>query len=290
MTADPPPYRPSGRSLVAALLGLVALLATAAAPALAQSISPIKASIEKRDLRVGFTPGPYEDAFKAGAAPVLGAQGYRIAYAHFSTGLEVNKAVAFDEIDANVMQHSVYLKAYNERNGTDLVGIVQVPTPPMGLYSRKHKTLSAVRSGATVAVPNDPVNLERALKILRDAGWIGLKPNANPVDVTELDVIANPSGIRIVPLEAAQAPRALDDVDFAAIQGNFAIFSGLKLTEALALEKMTAPYINVVAVRRGQADTPWAKAIVAAYRSDAFQAAIRADRFYDGFTLPDYFR
>ncbi|BCM83857.1 hypothetical protein [Methylobacterium indicum] len=95
MTADPPSHRPSGRPLVAALLGLVALLATAAAPALAQSGTPIKASIEKRDLRVGFTPGPYEDAFKAGAAPVLGAQGYRIAYAHFSTGLEVNKAVAF---------------------------------------------------------------------------------------------------------------------------------------------------------------------------------------------------
>jgi D-methionine transport system substrate-binding protein len=294
MIADPPASssersRRRGGVMLARRAVLAALLA-AAAPALAQPAAPVRAALAKPDLRVGFTPGPYEDAFKAGVAPVLEAQGYRIAYAHFSTGLEVNKAVAYDEVDANVMQHSVYLKAYNDRNGTDLVGIVQVPTPPMGLYSRKHTALSAVRPGATVAVPNDPVNLERALKILRDAGWIGLKANANPVDVTELDVTANPSGIRIVPLEAAQAPRALDDVDFAAIQGNFAIFSGLKLTEALALEKMTAPYINVVAVRRGQAETPWARAIVAAYRSDAFQAAIRADRFYDGFTLPDYFR
>ncbi|WP_128566242.1 MetQ/NlpA family ABC transporter substrate-binding protein, partial [Methylobacterium crusticola] len=249
-----------------------------------------RAAPETRDVRVGFTPRPYEDAFRAGIEPTLAGQGYRVAYAHFSTGLEVNKAVAHDEIDANVMQHSVYLKAYNERNGTDLVGIVPVPTPPMGLYSRKHKALSAVRPGATVAVPNDPVNLERALKILRDAGWIGLRPNGNPVDVTELDVTDNPKGIRIVPLEAAQAPRALEDVDFAAVQGNFAIFSGLKLTEALALEAMTAPYINVVAVRRPRAEAPWARAIVAAYRSDAFRAAIRADRVYDGFALPDYFR
>jgi hypothetical protein len=54
---------------------------------------------------------------------------------------------------------------------------------------------------------------------------------------------------------AAQAPRALDDVDFAAISGNFAIYSGLKLANAFALEKMTTPYINVVAVKRGNADS-----------------------------------
>jgi D-methionine transport system substrate-binding protein len=102
-------------------------------------------------------------------------------------------------------------------------------------------------------------------------------------------VIENPAGIRLVTLEAAQAPRVLDDVDFAAIQGNFAIFSGLKLGEALALERMTSPYVNVVAVRQASAETPWARDIAGAYRSDAFKAAIRADRFYDGFTLPDYF-
>ncbi|MEH3148359.1 MAG: MetQ/NlpA family ABC transporter substrate-binding protein [Methylobacterium frigidaeris] len=267
---------------------LAGLAAFAAGPAPAQTRAAGKPA-DKTELRVGFVPGPYEDAFRVGVEPTLKAGGYRIAYSHFSTGLEVNKAVAHDEIDANVMQHSVYLKAYNERNGTDLAGIVQVPTPPMGLYSRKYKTLAEVRPGASVAVPSDPVNLERALKILREAGWIELKPNGNPVDVTELDVIANPKKLRIVPLEAAQAPRALEDVDLAAVQGNFAIFSGLKLTGALALERMTPPYVNVVAVRRGKVETPWAQAIVAAYRSDAFKAAIRADRFYDGFTLPDYF-
>ena len=87
----------------------------------------------------------------------------------------------------------------------------------------------------------------------------------------------------------AQAPRVLPDVDYAAIQGNFAIYSGLKLTEAIALEKMGPPYINVVAVRKGNADAEWAKDIVAAYRSDGFKTAIRSDRFHDGFTLPDYF-
>jgi D-methionine transport system substrate-binding protein len=211
-----------------------------------------------------------------------------VKYYEFSTGLEANTAVFKNDIDANVMQHTVFLNAYNERQKTDLAGIITVPTPPMGLYSKKHTRADAVKAGMTVVVPNDPVNLQRALWILRDLGWIKIKDN-NPVDVTELDVSSNPNGIKIVPLENAQAPRALGDADFAAVQGNFAIYSGLKLTEAFALEKMTKPYSNVVAVRRGNVDAPWAKAIADGYRSDTFKTAIRNDKFYAGFVLPDYF-
>jgi D-methionine transport system substrate-binding protein len=136
---------------------------------------------------------------------------------------------------------------------------------------------------------NDPVNLQRALWVLRDLGLIEIR-DSKPIDVTELDVIKNPGGIKIVPLEAAQAPRALDDVDFAAVQGNFAIYSGLKLTNAFALEKMTTPYINVVAVKRGNAENPWAQDIVAGYKSQTFKTAILSDRFYEGFALPDYMK
>jgi D-methionine transport system substrate-binding protein len=243
----------------------------------------------KAELKVGFVPGPYIDEFKVGVAPELQKKGYRVRYVEFSTGLEANNAVFKGEIDANVMQHTIFLNSYNERQKTDLVGIVHVPTPPMGLYSKKHPLGTPITPGATVAVPNDPVNLQRALWILRDLGLVELR-DSKPVDVTELDVIKNPGGIKIVPLEAAQAPRAIDDVDFAAIQGNFAIYSGLKLTNAFALEKMTTPYINVVAVKRGNADTQWAQDIVAGYKSQTFKTAILSDRFYDGFALPDYLK
>ncbi|MGY4573262.1 MetQ/NlpA family ABC transporter substrate-binding protein [Bradyrhizobium sp. USDA 3256] len=243
----------------------------------------------KSDLKVGFVPGPYIDEFKVGVAPELEKKGYHVRYVEFSSGLEANNAVFKGEIDANVMQHTIFLNSYNERQQTDLVGIVHVPTPPMGLYSKKHPVGSPIKPGSTVAVPNDPVNLQRALWILRDLGLVEIR-DSKPVDVSELDVIKNPGGIKIVPLEAAQAPRALDDVDFAAIQGNFAIYSGLKLTNAFALEKMTTPYINVVAVKQANAGSPWAQDIVAGYKSQTFKTTILSDRFYDGFTLPDYLK
>lgn len=264
------------------LSGLLALSPLAVENSMAQQ--PTKA-----ELRVGFVPGPYIDEFKIGVEPELKKKGYKIRYVEFSTGLEANNAVFKSEIDANVMQHTVFLESYNERQKTDLVGVVHVPTPPMGLYSKKHPLGTPIKPGSSVAVPNDPVNLQRALWVLRDLGLIEIR-DSKPVDVTELDVIKNPGGIKIVPLEAAQAPRALDDVDFAAVQGNFAIFSGLKLTNAFALEKMTTPYINVLAVKKANATADWAQDIVAGYKSPGFKTAIRADRFYDGFTLPDYMK
>lgn len=266
----------------------IALIATSAL-SIVFDTGALAQTPDKKELKVGFVPGPYIDEFKIGVAPELQNKGYQIRYVEFSTGLEANNAVFKSEIDANVMQHTVFLNSYNERQKTDLVGIVHVPTPPMGIYSKKHALGEKIGAGAKVAVPNDPVNLQRALWILRDLGLIEIR-DSKPVDVSELDVIKNPGGIKIVPLEAAQAPRALDDVDFAAIQGNFAIFSGLKLTDAFALEKMTTPYINVVAVKRDNAETVWAKDIVEGYKSPNFKAAILADHFYDGFTLPDYMK
>jgi D-methionine transport system substrate-binding protein len=243
----------------------------------------------QQTIRIGFVPGPYADEFRQGVEPQLVRKGYAVRYVEFSTGLEANQAVYSGEIAADVMQHSVYLKSYNDRNRTDLVPVVQVPTPPMGLYSTKHRTLADVKRGTTVAVPNDPVNLERALKILQNIGWIRIRPNPNPVDVTEHDVIANPAGIRIVPLESAQAPRALEDVDYAAIQGNFAIASGHKLSDALALEQMTSPYVNQVVVKAANRNSRAITDIVTAYQSQEFRSAILGNRFYDGFRMPDYF-
>ena len=83
--------------------------------------------LAKPELKVGFVPGPYIDGFKAGVAPELQKKGYRIRYVEFSTGLEANNAVFKGEIDANVMQHTIFLNSYNDRQQTDLVGIVHVP-------------------------------------------------------------------------------------------------------------------------------------------------------------------
>jgi D-methionine transport system substrate-binding protein len=242
------------------------------------------------DLRVGFMPGPYRDAFKIGIEPQLKAKGYDVKYVEFSQGVQPNDAVNRGQIDANIFQHSIYLNANNVSQKFDLVPIVHVPTPPMGLYSKRWKSLADVPDGAVVTVPSDPVNTARALRILAAAGWVTVKPGVDPVQVSERDISANPKKLKIVPIDAAQAPRSLEDADLSAIQGNFAVAYGLKLTESLKLEEMTLPYVNVVAVKRRNQDARFAQDIVEAYKSASFQKAFEANPVWQGYRLPDYFR
>ena len=267
-------------SRCAAVIAALAVTTTLLAPSATQAA----------DLAVGFMPGPYRDAFSAGIAPQLEKQGYKIRYVEFSQGVQPNDAVQNGHIDANIFQHTLYLEASNKRQGFDLVPVIHVPTPPMGLYSQRHRSLDSVPDGATVTLPSDPVNAARALNILAALGWIKLKPGVDPIAVSERDLVENRKKLKLIPLDAAQAPRSLADADLAAIQGNFAVASGLKLTSALKLEDMTLPYINVVAVKRGNADAAFARDIAAAYRSDAFQQVFKANPAWHGYRLPDYFK
>ncbi len=246
-------------------------------------------SAHAADLRVGFMPGPYRDAFTQGIEPQLKKQGYTVKYIEFSQGVQPNDAVERGQIDANIFQHTLYLNATNKQQGFDLVPVVQVPTPPMGLYSQRHQSLGTVPDGATVTLPADPVNAARALNILAAIGWVTLQPGVSPLSVSERDVVNNPKRLKLVPLEAAQAPRSLADADIAAVQGNFAVASGLKLTDALKLEDMTLPYVNVVAVKRGNENAKFAKDIAAAYQSPEFQRFFKANPTWAGYRLPDYF-
>ncbi len=265
---------------------LLGLLQNAAFAAIAASLST---AVLAAEISIGFMPGPYRDAFTKGIEPLLKQQGYNIKYVEFSQGVQPNDAVQRGQIDANIFQHSLYLNASNQQQGFDLVPVIQVPTPPMGLYSQKHKSLDTVPEGATVTLPADPVNAARALNILAAVGWVQLKPGVNPISVSERDVVANPKRLKLVPIDAAQAPRSLADADIAAVQGNFAVASGLKLTEALKLEDMTPPYVNVVAVKRGNVDAKFAKDIAAAYQSAEFQRLFKANPVWSGYRLPEYF-
>lgn len=246
-------------------------------------------AVHAAEISIGFMPGPYRDAFAKGIEPQLNRLGYTVKYVEFSTGVQPNDAVNRGQIDANIFQHSLYLNASNASQGFDLVPVVHVPTPPMGLFSQRHRSLATVPDGATVTLPADPVNASRALNILAAIGWVQLKPGVDPVKVSERDVIANPKRLKLVGLDAAQAPRSLADADLAAVQGNFVVASGLKLVDALKLEDMTLPYVNVVAVKRSNAQAAFAKDIAAAYQSPEFQQIFKANPAWAGYRLPEYF-
>ena len=259
------------RSLLALALSTLALAATAQ---------------DKKEIVFGATAGPYADQIKLGIKPLLEKKGYKVRVVEFNDYIQPNFALAQGALDANAFQHIVYLTKFSTENKLAISELIKVPTAPIAIYSHKHKSLDAVKEGATVALPNDPTNAARALVVLQELGWVKLRDGVDPIRASEKDVAVNLKKIKLVPLEAAQLPRSLADTDYSFINGNFALASGLKITEALALEKTGPTYQNVVAVRTEDKDKPWVKDIADAYRSREFLA--ETESRFAGFVKTDY--
>lgn len=237
-------------------------------------------------ITIGFTPGPYLEMFADGVQPLLEAEGYTIVTKDFTDGVIVNVALSSGEIDANIMQHSVYQDAINEQEGLDNTALVQVPTPPMSLFGGKKSTLDEVGTGAQVAVPNQPSNLYRALRVLEQIDWVTLSDAVDPATASLRDVIENPHDLQFVEMENAQQVAALPDVDYSVIQGNFVVSGGLSLTDALELEDLTDEFSVVVSVDAGSVDADWAQALLAAYESDEFADFLAGEDAYAGYNIP----
>ena len=239
----------------------------------------------KKELVIGATAGPYADQVKLGIAPLLEKKGYRVKVVEFNDYIQPNFALAQGSLDANVFQHIVYLTKFSTENKLAISELLKVPTAPIALYSHKHKGLD-VKEGALVALPNDPTNAARALVVLQDLGWVKLRDGIDPIKASEKDIAVNVKKIKLVPIEAAQLPRSLEDTDYSFINGNFALASGLKITEALALEKTGPTYQNVVAIRTADKDQPWVKDLADAYRSREF--LVVTETKFPGFVKTDY--
>ena len=260
------------RSLFAALLGLTLTVGVHAR--------------DPKELVIGTSAGPYADQVRLGIKPILERQGYKVKLVEFNDYIQPNFALAEGALDANVFQHIIYLTRFAEQNKLALSELVKIPTAPIAIYSHKHKSLGEVQAGTTVALPNDPTNQARALVMLDQLGWIKLKPGIDPIKASEKDIAANLKNIKLLPLEAAQLPRSLQDADYAFVNGNFALASGLKLRDALRRETISPNYANLVAVRTADRDKPFAKDIAAAYRSREFLDV--TNRLFADYAKTDY--
>ena len=245
-----------------------------------------QAQADKKSLVIGGTAGSNIDQLKAGIVPILQKKGYTVKLVEFNDYVQPNQALAQGSLDANFFQHRVYLQKFASDQKLDIVELVQGPIAPLGVYSTKRKTLAEVKDGDRITLPNDPSNLARALVLLAQNKLITIKPGVDAIRASEKDVEQNPHKLKFIPLEAAQLPRSLGDAEYAIINGNFAISSGLKLTEAVVLEKPADHYLNVVAVKRADKDTAWAKDIAEAYRSKEYKAVV--DSKFQGYAKPSF--
>ena len=225
------------------------------------------------DIKVGVTPGEHAQIMEK-VAEIAKTKGLNIEIVEFSDYVVPNQALNDGDIQANSFQHQPYLDNQIADRKFDLVSIGTTITTPMGVYSKKVKSLDELKEGATVAIPNDPTNGGRALLVLASKGLIKFKDNPG-VKVTVADIIENPKKIDFAEIDAAQLPRSLDDVDAAVINTNYAMEAGLHpKTDAIAIESEKSPYANVIVVRTADKDAPWAKTLVESYHDESIRKFI----------------
>ena len=183
-------------------------------------------------------------------------------------------------------QYSGFFDQQVKDRGYKLVPAAFTVNFPIGLYSKKVKSLDELKEGAKFGVPNDPTNGGRVLLVLQDKGLIKLRPEAG-LKATPLDVTSNPKKLRFVELDAAQLARSLDDLDAAAINTNYALSAGLQPgKDSIAQESAKSPYVNIIAVREQDKDKPWVATLVKAYHSDAVRQFVKTE--FKGAVLPSW--
>ncbi|BEU96377.1 MetQ/NlpA family ABC transporter substrate-binding protein [Acidovorax sp. DW039] len=260
------------------------LLQSALALALAAGFATA-ATAQDKPIKVGVTGGPHAQIFEV-VKKVAEKDGLKIQVVEFSDYVQPNAALAAGDLDANSYQHKPYLDQQIKDRGYKFVSPGYTVNFPIGIYSKKVKSLDELKQGAKFGIPNDPTNGGRVLLVLQDKGLIKLRPEAG-LKATPLDVIDNPKKIKFVELDAAQLPRSLDDLDASAINTNFALSAGLNPgKDAIAQESAKSPYVNILAIREADKDKPWVGKLVKAYHSEEVRKFILTE--FKGAVIPGF--
>ncbi|MGX9978426.1 MetQ/NlpA family ABC transporter substrate-binding protein [Methylobacterium fujisawaense] len=250
--------------------------------ALALSMAPARAATAP--LRVVASSVPHAEILEFVAdqlAPDLPLKTIEI-----SGDLRPNALLRDGDADANFFQHVPFLRSEEAAMGVRFAVVAAVHIEPLGLYSRRAKSLADVPAGGTVALSNSVSNTSRGLSLLQANGLIRLRAKDAGVNATLDDVLENPKNFRFVEIAPPQLPRSLDDVAIAVINGNYALEAGLEpARDALALERAEGnPYANVLVTTEGLAKDPRIQRLATLLTSAEVAAFIRSR--YRGSVIP----
>lgn len=239
---------------------------------------------DENQLVVGATQVPHAEILEH-VKPILEKQGVNLEVKVFTDYVLPNKAVEEGEIDANYFQHIVWMNTTNKEKGYHLTDVARVHLEPMGAYSTKIDSINQLKKGASVALPNGTSEITRVLQLLEKHGLITL--NTHSGEITLKNIEENPKNLQFKLLEASALPRVIDEVDLAVINTNYALQADLDpLRDALFIEDKNIPYVNVLAVKKGNENNPALKKLGEALTSPEVKKFI--EEKYKGVIIPAF--
>lgn len=246
-----------------------------------------KSSIEDGEitLKIGATPLPHAEILNF-VKPKLEEKGIKLEIIAFTDYVSPNLALDSKDIDANFFQHTPYMESFAKERNIEIVSAGKIHVEPLGLYSKKIKSIEELGEGDIITIPNDPSNEGRALILLHNQGIIQLKENFT-LQATEKDIVSNPKKLIFKPIDAAQLPRSLEDVEAAIINTNYALEADFNpVDDSLLIEGSESPYANIITVRTEDIDNETIKTLVKILQSEEVRKFI--EEKYEGAVVPAF--
>lgn len=229
---------------------------------------------EKVTLKVGASHTPHAVILEK-AKPILAKEGIDLVIEEYQDYVLPNEDLNNGDLDANYFQHIPYLEQKVAEEGYDLVNAGGIHIEPIGIYSKKYKSLDELPDGATILISNSIPDHGRILSLLEAQGLIKLKDGIDKTKATLDDIVENPKNLKI---EATDAPEMMvtyyenEEGDAVVINSNFAIDAGINpVKDSIAIEGSESPYVNVIAVRSGDENREEIKKLVEVLRSKEIQ-------------------
>lgn len=224
-----------------------------------------KSAAKKTDITIACAETT--QALVDAVVPVMAEKGYNVTYKLFDNNKNTLVAANDGSVDSVMVVHKPFMENFNQANNGDLVMLQPyLYTVGMGLYSERYKNVAEIPNGATIAIMNDAMNMDRGLRILSDAGLITLKDNVDKYSL--LDIVNNPHNFKFKDMDQTQTVRSLADVD-----ASIAFFSHMRnankdFKSYLIRDKHPENYPQGVVVKAENSDAQWAVDLVSAFRSE----------------------
>lgn len=239
---------------------------------------------DDKTITVGASVTPHAEILRV-AQKYLEEKGYTLNIVEYSDYVQPNLALSDGSLDANYFQHQPYLTKFCSEHNLKLTSVLRVHFEPLGLYQGKlGTTLSQLKAGDKIALPDDTTNCARALQLLAANGVIEIV-NDKGLDTTVKD--CNSKGLQLIPLEAGAIAVQLPELAFAVINGNYAVDFGL-VDKVVASEDSSSQaydgYANILVVRKGEENSAKTKALIYALSQQEVKDFITAT--YQGLVVP----
>lgn len=222
---------------------------TASAPSAGATLDPAHPTT----VTVGASPVPQAKILEYVDQNLAKKAGIDLQIKEFDDYQTPNIALSDGSLDVNYYQHLPFLEDQMKTKGYKFEHGEPIHIEPYAGFSSKHKKISEIPDGGTIAITNDPSNQPRALKVLESAGLLkDIQPDSSVLNLTDAQ---NPKKLKFEENQPEILLPLVDDpkIDLALINGNFILQAGLSTDDALVVESVkNSQYGNFLVWRQGE--------------------------------------